>query len=63
MRVSEIAFMDMKKELESMVKQEFINHNSSELEYETWVALKSYVLTKENTRYNKQLGITQRKVR
>ena len=63
MRVSEIAFMDMKEELESMVKQEFISHNSSELEYETWVALKSYVLTKQNTRLNNQLGITQRKVR
>tara|TARA_R110001592_G_scaffold139139_4_gene358956 strand:+ start:1872 stop:2078 length:207 start_codon:yes stop_codon:yes gene_type:complete len=68
MRVSEIAFMDMKEELESLNHNEFNNHNTSVLAgtnimTETWVALRSYVLTKENTRLNNQLGITQRKMR
>jgi len=59
MTVSEIAFNDMKEELEVMVKNEYEYHNSSELEYETWVALKSYVVNKESTKLNRELNITQ----
>lgn len=62
-RVSEIAFEDMREELEKLIELEKIRHNSSGPEYETWVVGKSYVLTKESTRLNRELNITQRKIK
>ena len=63
MRISEIAYEDMREELELYAENERKSHNSYHLEYETWVAVKLYVLTKENTRLNRELKITQRRVR